>query len=98
MKLIIAVVCLFFSVTINADDQTKNYCHDPKNKKEFADLLSKNANDDGVIKLYALRDGLCGMIDDKKISLEKGIDLWELERSKIVIERLDDAKKNELMI
>lgn len=94
ITLIIAIIFAFQSIG-SADDgkdaqSTKNYCHSPENKKEFDDLLAKHSSDTGIIKLYALREGLCAMIDHGQITLDEGIDIWELERSKIVIERTND--------
>lgn len=71
-------------------EESKNYCHSAENKQEFEGLLAKHPGDTGIIKLYALRDGLCSMIDAGKVSLDDGIDIWELERSKIVVERTKD--------
>jgi hypothetical protein len=68
-------------------EATKNYCHDQADKKKFDDLLSKYPTDRGIIRLFAMRQGLCEMIDKQQISLETGIDLWAIERQKILTER-----------
>lgn len=69
---------------------TKNYCHAPENKQQFEQMLAQYPNDPGIIKLYALREGLCAMIDKGQVTLETGIDIWDEERSKIVIDRSKD--------
>jgi len=66
---------------------TKNHCHDPVDKKEFGDLLRKHPTDTSIIRLFAMRQGLCEMIDKQQIPLETGIDLWAVERQKILTER-----------
>jgi hypothetical protein len=65
----------------------KNYCHNQTDKKEFDDLLGKHPTDTGIIRLFAMRQGLCDMIGKHQIPLETGIDLWAIERQKILIER-----------
>jgi hypothetical protein len=98
MRLIIAAVLGLLSFVTCADEKkeepTKNYCHDQSNKQEYENLLKKFPGDTGVIRLYALRDGLCGMIDAGKLKLEIGIDIFELERSKLVIERTKEELDN----
>jgi len=87
-SLLLFVLCVM-SMSVSADGQgeTKNYCLDPANKKEFEDLLGKNPSDKGIIRLFAMRQGLCEMIGKQQIPLEIGIDLWAIERQKTMLER-----------
>lgn len=94
-KLITAVTLSILPLLTIAEDgqeapQSKNYCHAPENKQQFERMLAQFPNDPGIIKLYALREGLCAMIDKGQVSLETGIDIWDEERSKIVIDRSKD--------
>ena len=75
------------SVTAYGKERTENYCDNQAEKKEFEDLLSKYPKDIGIIRLIALRQGLCEMIDKQQISLATGMDLWTIERQKILTER-----------
>jgi hypothetical protein len=40
--------------------------------------------------LLSGRNRFCGFIDKGQIDLDTGIDIWELERSKITIDRTND--------
>ena len=94
MKLLILTLSIFplfaFADDGKEEQESKNYCHSQENKQQFDQMLSEYPKDQGVVKLYALRVGLCGMIDKGQIDLDTGIDIWELERSKITIERTND--------
>jgi hypothetical protein len=65
----------------------KNFCHNLNENKDFNDLLNNYPTDKGVIRLFAMRQGLCELMDKQRISLELGIHLWAVERQKILIER-----------
>ena len=86
--LLMVLLCVV-SLSVTADEKkaTKNYCHDQADKKEFDELLRKHPTDTGIIRLFAMRQGLCEMIDKQQIPLETGVDLWAIERQKILIER-----------
>jgi hypothetical protein len=91
----LSFLILLTTQTASADDkadgkkaeESKNYCHSEENKQEFEDLLVKFPKDEGIIKLYAIREGLCAMIDSGKVPLDVGIDIWEAERSRLITER-----------
>lgn len=44
-------------------------------------------NDPLVIRMYAMRKGLCAMIEEGKITRDQGTEIFELERSRVLIER-----------
>lgn len=72
------------------DDQMRagvNYCHDPEAVASNQELLKNNKDDPLIIKLVALRIGLCGLVDEKKITLEHAINIFTDEKNKAVIER-----------
>ena len=85
--LMVLLCAMSLPVTAAGKDATKNYCNDPADKKEFGDLLRKHRTDTGIIRLFAMRQGLCEMIDKQQIPLETGIDLWAIERQEILTER-----------
>ncbi len=86
--LLMVLLCVVsLPVMAAGKDLAKNYCHDQAEAKEFDGLLSKYPTDTGIIRLFAIRQGLCGMIDKQQISLERGIGLWAVERQKILTER-----------
>ncbi|MDD2725601.1 MAG: hypothetical protein PHH59_16495 [Methylovulum sp.] len=85
--LMVWLCVLSVPVSAEGDGATKNYCADPADKKEFEDLLGKNPTDKGIIRLFAIRQGLCDMIGKQQIPLETGMDLWAIERQKTMLER-----------
>jgi hypothetical protein len=56
-------------------------------------LFEKNRKDPLIIKLVALRVGLCTMLDERKITLDSAIDIFEEEKNRAIVER----SKEELM-
>ena len=92
-KLIILILIIFFynnvfSEQVQSESQNpKNYCHQEDKNSDWIKTLQEYPNDPIIIKLFALRKGLCTMIDMKLISLERGIDLFEEERQKLLFER-----------
>ncbi len=71
----------------------ENYCHKPDVIQEWADLLAKYPQDPDVIRLYALREGLCEMIDRGLVELDQAIDIFNAEHTKAVIEQFREDKE-----
>ena len=69
------------------DPEPAHFCADPATNREWAELLAQNPEDRIVVRLYALRVGLCTMIDQNLIDVDQAIAWFEQERSKAVIER-----------
>lgn len=92
LRLLIIFLCVI-SLPVSADGKgtTKNDCDDPTSNKEFEDLLGKHPTDTGIIRLVAIRKGLCEMIAKQQITLQTGLDLWEFERQKMLTERTKAA-------
>jgi hypothetical protein len=64
-----------------------NYCHKPTVDAQWKQLLARTPRDPIVIRLYALRDGLCGMVDAGQLDLETAVKVFDLEHVRGVIER-----------
>lgn len=69
------------------DEFYENQCHDQAAWAKIDDLLKKVPNDHMVIRTYAMRLGICRLIEEKKISLENGIRVFDIERQRAVMER-----------
>lgn len=80
MKKILFVFLLGFAVNGLASE---NYCHDAAEIKTWDEVIAKHSAEPLLIKLYAMRVGLCQMVDDGKIDLDTAIDVFEAERSKL---------------
>lgn len=88
-KLLLLVLLTISSRPVLAEDTPVNqfFCHDTANKLEFDELLRKNRRDVGIIRLIAIRQGLCEMMENHQIPQKTGVDLWAAERQKILLER-----------
>ena len=72
---------LLLSIGADASEggaQSENYCHDDAMWAPMEALLKAHPDDTLVIRGYAMRLGLCRLIDDGKISLETGIKLYRV--------------------
>lgn len=89
-------ICIFFALLFlmpfAVASERSDYCHDPDAAKQWNRLLDRHASDPAVIKLYALRIGLCKMIDQGKLDVNQAIDIFEQERSRVIIERQQDEE------
>lgn len=101
------LVALMISINAGADNnkptaeetpptqgQSVNYCHNPVETKKWEGMRLKYPADVGILHLYALRVGLCKLIDDKKIGLETAIDVFNVEHQKLIKERLQQKDPN----
>ena len=77
---------LLFSFSAFADDSA-NYCLDPETNQQWAQMLMDSPDDDSVAKLFALRLGLCQLVEKELITLERATDLFEIERDEVVRQR-----------
>jgi hypothetical protein len=95
---------LFFSISTNATSAEENpppdpkadpdnYCYQQKAWDDIEKLRQDAPNDPLVIRMYAMRKGLCALIEEGKISREQGSEIFELERSRVIIERQQDETR-----
>jgi hypothetical protein len=74
---------------------TPDYCDDPSGWQSMEGLLQSAPNDELVIKMYALRIGLCQLIKDKKINAQAGINLFEMELDRAIDRRALEEQKSD---
>ena len=94
MKKIFTALILFSSMAMAEVEE--NHCIDSESARENEQLARKNPNDPIVVRLVALRAGLCGLVDKGIIDLELAIDLFNTEKSKSVKKRLEEDVKNNI--
>ena len=87
MKALIIILLVASSPVVAGEDTPVNYCHSQEAADTWGKMLSDAPEDPIIIKLYGLRIGLCGMIEDGQIGLKQGIEIWEQERNRSVIQR-----------
>lgn len=87
---------LFMASIINATETNQpNYCHNIAINQDWDKKITDFPKDPIILKLAGLRTGLCLMIDKKQISDEQGIDIWEDERQRSLVDRQnEEAKQN----
>ncbi len=69
-------------------DNYQKLVNDAEANQQWAKLLMKAPDDTMTIRLYALRDGLCGMVDRGQVKLEVATAIFEDARSPKVMECL----------
>ncbi|CAI8981983.1 hypothetical protein [Methylocaldum szegediense] len=95
---------LFFSIPISVtaaeenpppDPRTDpdNYCYQQEAWDGIERLRQEAPSDPLVIRMYAMRKGLCMLIEEGKITREQGVEIFELERSRAIIERQQDETR-----
>lgn len=72
---------------ISQQSTSINYCHDKDKAKQWEGMRLKYPADVGILHLYALRIGLCEAVDNRKISLETAIDVFNVQHEKLYLER-----------
>ncbi|MCF8006399.1 MAG: hypothetical protein K9K84_03225 [Methylovulum sp.] len=70
-----------------AADINQKYCVDSKTTQEFIKLLTDHPHDTGIVRLVALKEGLCNMINQHHVSIHIANQLWDTERQKMFLER-----------
>lgn len=93
MKIAIVAALIISSGVSFADEAPVNYCHIQSMWDEMDQLVADTPEDPVVGRLYALRKGICNMIDAGQITLETGTDVFEIEKAKGLIERYEDDNK-----
>jgi hypothetical protein len=71
-------------------EEGENYCHDPAALAQNQALLGSHPSDPVIIRLIALRDGLCNMVDKGQITVEQGIDIFNDEKNKSILQRSNE--------
>ena len=72
----------------------ENYCLNKDMAKNNEGLARKNSEDPIIVKLVALRSGLCELVDKGIIDTEFAIDLFDAEKSKGFFKRLEEDVEN----
>jgi len=69
------------------NDPTQNYCKSAEKNAYWGKLLSQYKGDAMIVKLFALRTGLCMMIDAGAVTLNDAIDYFQEEKTKLIDQR-----------
>lgn len=92
------LLLLAVSLSVQAADVPDNFCDDPEKAVNNENLAKKHPADERIIKLVALRTGLCDLLKKNIITNEFAIDLFETERQREVIKRLQEEIKPDISL
>ena len=70
-----------------------NYCHDKESWNEWHELLEKNASDDRLFGLYAMRRGLCGMVEAGTIDIDRATYIFESARKALLAQWTEEDRE-----
>lgn len=73
--------------------EKKNHCHDKASWHEWHKLLAEHAEDDHLFGLYAMRRGLCGMVEAGTIEEDRATRIFEAAREELVGKWIEENKQ-----
>ena len=73
--------------------ETENFCINPQDAIDNETLARDNPYDVRLVKLVALRAGLCDLIAKEIIDLDFAIDLFNKEHNVNIMERLQEERE-----
>ncbi len=82
----IAVLTAFAAGAAPDSDQQINHCHDSQANSEWARLAHENHQSDIWQRLFALRVGLCVMVERDELSVDRATHIFEAERTRGIAE------------
>jgi hypothetical protein len=71
-----------------------NFCLNPQDAIDNETLASKHPEDQQLIKLVALRAGLCELISKGIVKLEFAIDLFNFEHKQNIMKRMQEERES----
>ena len=95
-KVFILLLVYILNTQAATAKEVENYCHDSSVNKEWAILLGQYPNDDAIAKLFAMRLGLCELVERGFIEHGRATKIFEKARAKEVREkknRLDSRRE-----
>ncbi len=86
------ILLVIIATTVEAQE-IKNYCHDQAVWAEWDKQLEKAQGHSDFKALYALRTGLCTMIERKQISINEAAKIFEKAREDLIEEKEKERKR-----
>ncbi len=90
--MLIRLLLLFLLSTAVHAKESENFCLDKQYAKTNEELARKHPNDKIIVKLVALRYGLCDLIEKKIIDLDFAIELFNSEHQKGIYKRIEEEQ------
>ncbi|MDD5493565.1 MAG: hypothetical protein PHG36_02675 [Dehalococcoidia bacterium] len=88
------LLLMALSFSAGADDLPKNFCLNHETAQQNETLARQHPTDDALIKLVALRAGLCDLLNKQIIDLDFAIDLFNAEHAHGIQQRLKEEQTN----
>lgn len=88
----ILVASPFFLASAVAAEE--NYCHDQASWAQWDQLVAKSPEDTAFKIMYALRIGLCAMVERQQISIDEATMVFERYREELVGRREEEKARN----
>ena len=76
------------------DEESQNFCLNKQSAIDNENLARNNPYDDLLIKVVALRAGLCDLIDKEIIDLDFAIDLFNNEYGRAFMKRIQEEQNS----
>jgi hypothetical protein len=94
LKKILLLMALSFPAWAEepSTEAPKNFCLDPKAAQNNEKLARENPRDETLIKLVAMRAGLCDLLEKKIIDLDFAIDLFNGEHAHGIQKRIEEEQ------
>jgi len=86
-RVIILMLVYILNTQTATAKEVENYCHDSSVNKEWAILLGQHPSDDAIAKLFAMRLGLCELVERGFIEHDRATKIFEKARAKEVREK-----------
>jgi len=74
------------------EKESANFCLDPQNAISNEKLAKEHPNDELLVKIVALRAGLCDLISKEIIDLDFAIDVFNHEYDRTIMKRLEEEQ------
>lgn len=101
MSLTIKRAVLFSCLLLTAPSlwaaEAETYCHDAAAWQEWDDLRAKYPDDPELIALYALRVGLCAMVEKKQIDADTARKTFDAAHQQAIGRSLERRRSQEEM-
>lgn len=78
------VILLILPLVVPAPAAAANYCHDAETNRDWDRLLAENLDEDAMVRLHALRLGLCAQVEAGYIPVDRATRIFEREREKVL--------------
>jgi hypothetical protein len=79
----------------SADDPKMGFCHSNEHNAEWGNLITKYPDDPAVVRLFALRHGLCELMEAGFIEKDFAISIFEETRQQEIERKLEEQRQAE---